>query len=53
MNEFPQADAAPIEVIDKVRALVVRRNLVGASNNTKWNELISFFRGLDGWKPSY
>jgi hypothetical protein len=23
------------------------------SNNTRWNELISHFRSLEGWRPSY
>lgn len=33
--------------------MVAKRNLVGASNDTKWNELISFIRAKEGWKPPY
>jgi hypothetical protein len=53
MNELPMADAATPEDLAKVRKQVANRNLVSASNNTKWNELITFFRGLPDWRPSY
>ena len=36
-----------------VRAAAASRGLVGAANNTKWDELISFFRGMPDWRPSY
>ena len=33
--------------------LVNKRGLVGAANNTKWNELINFMRLQEKWRPSY
>jgi hypothetical protein len=37
----------------KIAAAVGARNLVRASNNTRWNELITHFRQRTGWCPSY
>ncbi|ABI90972.1 hypothetical protein CRM91_13920 [Burkholderia ambifaria] len=53
-SELPMADAVP-RGINKAKILSqVRNKFAGAlSNDTKWNELISFMRGLDGWRPSY
>ncbi len=53
-SELPMADALP-KGIDKAKILSqVQKKFVGAlANDTKWNELISFMRGLDGWRPSY
>lgn len=54
MSEFPMADALKDDRIrKKIRAAISASNLAGASNDTKWNELISHFRSLDGWRPSY
>lgn len=53
MNNLPMADARSAGTIEKIRALQASRKLAGAANNTKWNELITFMRGLEGWCPSY
>lgn len=53
MSNLPLADAGELEEKKKVRAIVQKRGLVGAANNTKWNELITFMRQKDGWRPSY
>lgn len=47
------ADAVPANMKDDFRAEASARQLVGAANNTKWNELISFVRSMSGWRPSY
>jgi hypothetical protein len=49
----PMANARDREHKEKVRALVLRRGLVGAANYTKWNELIAFMRQRTGWRPSW
>lgn len=48
------ADAVP-HGINKAKILSqVRNKFAGAlANDTKWNELISFMRALDEWRPSY
>ena len=54
MNDLPMADARNDDRARKqTRDAVAARNLASASNNTRWNELISHFRALDGWRPSY
>lgn len=54
MNVYPMADACPKGVKERdIRAQAASRGLVGAANNTKWNELISYFRSMSGWRPSY
>lgn len=54
MNDLPMADAQSDDRVRRqVRAAVSARNLASASNDTRWNELISHFRGLQGWRPSY
>jgi hypothetical protein len=53
MNNHRMAGDMSQEHKDKINALVVYRGLVGAANNTKWNELLTFFRELDGWTPGY
>lgn len=53
MSELPMADAAPFNTKDDFRAKAASRGLVGAANNTKWNELISSMRALSDWRPSY
>lgn len=54
MNDLPMADAQNDDRTRKqTRAAVVARNLVSASNNTRWNELITHIRTLEGWRPSY
>ena len=47
------ADAIPRNTKDDFREKAASRGLVGAANNTKWNELISFVRDMSGWRPSY
>ncbi|WP_175903707.1 DUF6678 family protein [Burkholderia seminalis] len=53
-SKLPMADALP-RGIEKEKVLSqVRNKFSGAlANDTKWNDLISFMRGLDGWRPSY
>lgn len=53
MNSLPMADAVPLNTKDDFRAKAASRGLVSAANSTKWNKLISFVRGLSGWRPSY
>lgn len=37
----------------KIDAAVHGRNLARASNNTRWDELINYFRNKTDWRPSY
>ncbi|OPA87980.1 hypothetical protein BFW88_18465 [Pseudomonas fluorescens] len=54
MSELPMADARQNDKNRKcIQATVTARNLAGAANNTKWNELITHFRQCEGWTPSY
>ena len=53
MSQFPMSDAATPAELAKVRALVARKNWIGAANTTKWNELITYFRGKQGWTPDH
>lgn len=53
MNNAPLADTGTSDEKEKIRAIVARRGLSGAANNTKWNEFISFMRQQDEWRPSY
>jgi len=54
MNSLPMANSVPTGTnIEKLRKVVLSKQLVGLANNTKWNELISAIRCLEDWKPSY
>lgn len=54
MSDLPMADARQNDKNRKIiQAIVTTRNLGSASNNTKWNELITHFRELQRWQPSY
>lgn len=53
MSSLPMADAILRDTKDDFRAKAASRGLVGVANSTKWNELISFVRGMSGWRPSY
>ncbi|WP_125784677.1 DUF6678 family protein [Pseudoalteromonas rubra] len=54
MRLLPMADASSNEKIkEEARRFIYERNLVGAANNTKWNELISEIREWKPWQPSY
>ncbi|WP_241239315.1 DUF6678 family protein [Burkholderia stagnalis] len=54
MNALPMADAVPRGMDKEKVASLARRKFAGAlANDTKWNELIAFVRGLNGWRPSY
>ena len=53
MNKVPMADAGSDEEKEKIRTVTQRRGLGGVANNAKWNELISFFREKEDWRPSY
>lgn len=54
MSLLPMADASASEK-DKIDALrfIKMRNLVGAANNTKWNEFICEVREWKNWKPPF
>lgn len=54
MDELPHAGIAHDDATRKrIDAAVSARNLARASNNTRWDELISYFRNQTGWRPSY
>lgn len=54
MDELPHAGIAHDDATRKrIDAAVSGRNLARASNNTRWDELISYFRNQTGWRPSY
>lgn len=54
MQTLPLADAVPVGEDKDVISSQARRKFSGAlANDTKWNELLQYVRGLDGWKPSY
>jgi hypothetical protein len=54
MDELPHAGIAHDNATrKKIDAAVSARNLARASNNTRWDELISYFRNHTGWRPSY
>lgn len=54
MSELPMADAVPQGVdLDKIRKVIMSKNLGGLANNTKWNDLITAVRSRDDWRPSY
>jgi hypothetical protein len=54
MDELPHAGIAQDNATrKKIDAAVSSRNLARASNNTRWDELISYFRNQTGWRPSY
>lgn len=54
MEELPHAGIAQDNATrKKTDAAVSARNLARASNNTRWDELISYFRNQTGWRPSY
>ena len=38
---------------DRLNKEILRSNLTGLANNTKWNELINYMRSLSEWRPSY
>lgn len=45
MALLPMAESCPKDVdLEQVRKIIKEKNLVGLSNNTKWNELISLIR---------
>jgi hypothetical protein len=53
MSGHRKAEDATQPHKDKIHAWVMSRNLVGAANNTKWNELLDFFREESDWTPCY
>lgn len=54
MDELPHAGIAHDDATrKKIDAAVSSRNLARASNNTRWDELISYFRNQTEWRPSY
>lgn len=54
MDELPHAGIAQDNATrKKIDAAVSARNLARASNDTRWDELISYFRNQTGWRPSY
>tara|TARA_R110002020_G_scaffold36546_7_gene109964 strand:- start:1368 stop:1769 length:402 start_codon:yes stop_codon:yes gene_type:complete len=54
MNTLPSSESAPKGVdVAKIKKMIVRRNLTGLANSTKWNELIDSVRARTDWQPSY
>lgn len=53
MENEPLAGAGSDVEKQKLRTIIERRGLAGAANDTKWNELITYMRKRDGWRPSY
>lgn len=54
LSTLPMADARHDEKLRKtIQTVVANRNLARSSNNTRWNELITYFRGRQEWRPSY
>lgn len=54
MDELPHAGIVHDDATRKrIDDAVFARNLGRASNNTRWDELISHFRNQSGWRPSY
>lgn len=54
MHALPFADSVPVGVDVEKIASQVRRKFSGTlANDTKWNELIHYVRGLEDWRPSY
>lgn len=54
MTSLPLADSVLAGQDKEKIAAQARRKFSGAlANDTKWNELISYMRSLDGWRPSY
>lgn len=54
MESLPHADAVPAGEDKEAIASQARRKFSGAlANDTKWNELLQYVRGLEGWRPSY
>lgn len=54
MSRCPMAGAVP-RGLDKVKiGSQARQKFSGSlANNTKWNELLTFIREQDSWRPSY
>ena len=53
-RNLPMADARHDEKLRKmIQTVIASRGLTRSSNNTRWNELISYFRERQGWRPSY
>ena len=54
MDDLPDAGAAHNDAVrKKIDSAVAARNLARASNNTRWDELINYFRRQTEWRPSY
>lgn len=54
MTQLPMAGARQDDKNRKtIQTTVAARNLAGAANNTKWNELITHMRQRSEWVPSY
>ncbi|WP_288380800.1 DUF6678 family protein [uncultured Massilia sp.] len=54
MDQLPTASAGYNDATrKKINAIVAKRNLSRASNNTRWNELINHFRHSQERRPFY
>lgn len=54
MDELPHAGTSHnAEARKKIDAAVAARNLGSVSNDTRWDELINYFRRETGWRPLY
>lgn len=53
-NRLPHAKSASLpDEREKLKRIVVERNLCGLANDTKWDELIGVMRVRQEWHPSY
>ncbi|MEI8573183.1 hypothetical protein U737_05875 [Methylomonas sp. LW13] len=54
MRELPDATATPLgSNRDKIIFQAKCKYFGALANDTKWNELINYFRQKPGWRPSY
>jgi hypothetical protein len=53
-KNLPMANTVPTSMNEeRVSKEIIRSNLCGLANNTKWNELITYMRDKKGWLPSW
>lgn len=51
---LPNAKSSPSpDDRERLRRIVVERNLCGLANDTKWDEFLTAMRGWKDWRPRY
>ena len=54
MQAIPLADAVPVGEDKGAISSQAKRKFSGSlANDTKWNELLQYVRGMEGWRPLY